>query len=148
MSNTNSPRLSVSGSLLPKLHILMSALTHSDQVLLGLLLLLVQGIVILVMEFVHEERATCPNHLKRLMRKADVTFCTHNIAQSVSVGTSSSSLNLQIKRTIDLSFRRSRCKSGALGAQVSIPCYRTECTQGLKTFPHVLRDTCLDDRIG
>ena len=49
-----------SGWMLPRLHILMSALTHSDQVFLGLPFLLVLGIVILVMEFVHEEeRATC-----------------------------------------------------------------------------------------
>ena len=52
----------VSGSMLPRLHILMSALTHSAQVYLGLPLLLELGIVILVMEYVNEEeRAMCPN---------------------------------------------------------------------------------------
>ena len=101
------------------------------------------------MEFMHEEeRATCPNHLKRLVQRAPVTFCTSNIAQSVSADTSSSSLTQQIQRTIDLSFQRSRCKSGAVGVQVSLPCYRAERTQALKTFPRVLRDTCLDVRIG
>ena len=127
----------------------MSALTHSNQVFLGLPLLLALGIVILVMEFMHEEeRATCPYHLKRLVRRAAVTSCTPNNAQSVSVDTSSSSLTLQIQRTIYLSFRRSRCKSGTVGAQVSLPCKRAERTQALKTFPRVLRDTCLDVRIG
>ena len=126
----------------------MSVLTHSDQVFLGLPLLLALGIVILVMEFMHEEeRTTCPYHLKRLVRRAAVT-CTPNIAQSVSADTSSSSLTLHIKRTIDLSFRRSCCKSGAVGAQVSLPCHRAERTQALKTFPRVLMDTCLDVRIG
>ena len=37
------------------------------------------------MEFMHEEeRATCPYHLKRLVRRAAVTSCTPNIAQSES----------------------------------------------------------------
>ena len=121
----------------------MSVLTHSDQVFLGLPLLLALGIVIIVMEFMHEEeRATCPYHLKRLVRGAAVTSCTPNIAQSESEDTSSSSLTPHIQRTIDLSFRRSRCKSGAVGAQVSLPCTRAERTQALKTFPRVLRDTC------
>ena len=128
--------------MLPRLHIFMSVLTHSDQVFLGLPLLLALGIVILVIDFMHEEeRATCPYHLKRLVRRAAVTSCTPNIAQSVSADTSSSSLTLHIQQTIDQSFRRSRCKSGAVGAQVSLPCNRAERTQALKTFPRVLRDT-------
>ena len=127
----------------------MSALTHSAQVFLGFPLLLALGIVIHVMEFMHEEEhAMCPNHLKRLLWRADVTSCTPNIAQSVSADTSSSSLTPQIQRTINLSFQQSRCKSGAVGAQVSLPCNRAEHTQALKTFPRVLRDTCLDVRIG
>ena len=44
-----------SGSMLLRLHILMSALTHSDEVFLDLPLFLVLGIVILVIEFLHEE---------------------------------------------------------------------------------------------
>ena len=72
----------------------MSVLTHSDKVFLGLPLLRVLGILILVMEFMHEEeRATYPYHLKRLVRRAAVTSCTPNIAQSVSADTSSSSLD-------------------------------------------------------
>ena len=127
----------------------MSVLTRSDQVFLCLPLLLALGIVILVMEFMHEEeRATCPYHLKRLVRRAAVTSCTPYIAQSVSADTSSSSLTLHIHLTIDLSFQRTRCKSGAVGAQVSLPCYRAERTQTLKTFPRVLRDTYLYVRIG
>ena len=135
------------GSMLPRLPIFMSVLTHSDQVFLGLPLLLARGIVILVMESMHEEeRATCPYHLKRLVRRAAVTSCTPNIAQSVSSDTLSSSLTPHIQ--IDLSFRRSRCKSGTVGVQVSLPCNRAERTQALKTVPWVLRDTCLDVRIG
>ena len=91
---TPNPHASLfSGSMLPRLHILMSVLTHSDQVFLGLLLLLAPGIVILVMEFMHEEeRATWPYHLKSLVWRAAVTSCTPNIAQSVSADTYSSSL--------------------------------------------------------
>ena len=129
--------------MLPRLHIFMSVLTHSDQVFLGLPLLLALGIVILVMELMHEEeRATCPYHLKRLVWRAAITSCTPNIAQRVSADTSSSSLTPHTQRTIDLSFQRSRCKSGAVGAQVSLPCNRAERTQALKTFP------CFDVRIG
>ena len=41
------------------------------------------------MEFMHEEEhATCPYHLKRLVRRAAVTSCTPNIAQSESEDTS------------------------------------------------------------
>ena len=99
-----------SGSMLLRLHILMLASTHSDQVFLGLRLRLVLGIVIHVMEFLHEEeRATCQNHLKCLVRRAAVPSCTPNIARSVSLGTSLSSPTPQIQLTIDLSFRRSRC---------------------------------------
>ena len=149
MSNIQSPRLSVQWIDAAKAAHFQSVLTHSDQVFLGLPLLLALGIVILVMEFVHEEeRATCPYHLKRLVRRAAVTSCTPNIAQSVSLDTSSSSLTPHIQLTIDLSFRRSRCKSGAVGAQVLLPCNRAECTQALKTFPLALMDTCLDVRIG
>ena len=108
VSNTQSPGASLfSGSMLPRLHIFMSALTHSDQVFLGLPLLLALGILILVMGMHEEERATCPYHLKPLVRRAAVTSCTPNIAQSLSADTLSSSLTLQIQRTIDLSFRRS-----------------------------------------
>ena len=148
---TPNPHTSLfSGSMLPRLHIFMSTLTHSDQqVFLGLPLLLALGIVILVMEFKHEEeRATCPNHLICLVQRAAVTSCTPDIAQSVSPDTSSLSLMPQIQWTIDLSFQRSRCKSGAVGDQVSLPCNRAERTQALKTFLRVLRDTCLDVRIG
>ena len=71
----NSQASLFSGSMLPRLHFFMSALTHSDQVFLRLPLLLALGIVILVMEFMHEEEcATCPYHLKRLVRRAAVTI--------------------------------------------------------------------------
>ena len=121
--------------MLPRLHIFMSDLTQSDQVFLGLPLLLALGIVILVMEFMHEEEpATCPYHLKRLVWRAAVTSCTPNIAQSVSAVTSSSSLTPQIQQTIDLSFWRSPCKSGVVGAQVSLPCNRAEHTLSRGSF--------------
>ena len=79
MSNTQSPRLSVQWIHAARLHIFMSVLTHSDQVFLGLPLLLGLGIVILVMEFMHEEeRAACPYHLKRLVWRAAVTLIMEN----------------------------------------------------------------------
>ena len=47
-----------------------------------------------------------------------------------------------------LSFLRSLCKSGAVGAQVSLPCNMAERTQALNTFPHVKGDTRLEVSIG
>ena len=141
MSDTQSPRLSVqwiNAAKAAHFHVSLNTLSPD---LLGLPLHLALGIVILVIEFMHEvERATCLYHLKRLAQRAAVTSCTPNIAQSVSTDTSSSSLTPHIQR--------SRCKSGAVGAQVSLPCNRAERTQALKTFPQVLRDTCLDVKIG
>ena len=149
MSNTQSPCLSVQWIDAAKAAHFYVSLNTIRPGLLGLPLLLALGIVILVVKFMHEEeRATCPYHLKGLVWRAAVTSCTSNIAQSVSADTSSSSLTPHIQRTIDLSFRRSRCKFGAVGAQVSLPCNRAERTQALKTFPRFLRDTCLDVRIG
>ena len=92
--------------MLPRLHIFMSVLTHSDQVFLGLPLLLALEIVILVIEFIHEEeRATCQYHLKRLVGRAAVTSCTPNIAQSESE-------NFHLKNTesakVTLNFKTSR----------------------------------------
>ena len=146
----NPPSFLFSGSMLPRLQIFMPALTHSNQVFLGLPLLLALGIVILLIEFMHEEeRATCPHHLKRLVRRAAVTSCTPNIAQSVSADTSSSSRTPQIQRTIDLSFRRSRCKSGAVGAQVfvhniNVTRYRYKCTtQNVAKLSACIQTKCI-----
>ena len=47
-----------------------------------------------------------------------------------------------------LSFLRSLCQSGAVGALVSLPCNRAERTQALNTFPQVKGDTCFEVRIG
>ena len=63
-----------SGPMLLRLHIFMSVLTHSDQVFLGLPLLLALGVVILVMEFVHEEEhVRCSN----LLRRSSLESCCH-----------------------------------------------------------------------
>ena len=116
---TRNPHASMfSESMLPRLHIFMSALTHPDQVFLDLPLPPVLGIIILVMEFVHEEEhVTCPNQLIRLLRRAAVTSCTPNIAQYVRshfvfIWTP------HIQRIIDLSFLLSHCKSSDKSFQI------------------------------
>ena len=87
------------------------------------------------MEYVHEEEcATCPNLLRCLVQGAAITSCTPNIAQSVSAVTLLSSRTPHIQRTIALSFQLSRCKSGAVCAQVSLLCNRAEWT-GVESFP-------------
>ena len=62
--------------------------------------------------------------------------------------TSSCGLTQQIQRIMALSFLRSLCKSGAVGAQVSLSCNRDERMQALNTFPRVKGDTCLEVSIG
>ena len=64
------------------------------------------------------------------------------------MGTSSCGLTPQIQWIMALSFLRSLCKSGAVGAQVSLPCNRAERMQALNAFPHVKGDTCLEVSIG
>ena len=144
---TSNPNASLfSGSMLPRLLIFMSALTHSDQVFLGLPLLLALGIVILVMELMHEEeRAKCPYHLKRLVRRAAVTSCTPNIAQSVfghfvTISDSADPADhWSVFPAKPLQVWCSRCP-GFTTMQFGR-------TQTLKTFPWVLTDTYLDVRI-
>ena len=64
------------------------------------------------------------------------------------MGTSSCGLTPQIWRIMALSFLPSLCKSGAVGAQVSLPCNRDKQMQALNTFPRVKGDTCLEVSIG
>ena len=59
-------------------------------------------------------------HLLRLERRASITSCTHSLAYNESMEISSWGLTPQIHRIIDLSFRWSRCKSGTVGAHVSL----------------------------
>ena len=107
------------------------------------------GMAILMIELVHElARTTCPYHLRHLVLEAAVTSCFPNFAYRVSIETSSWGFRPQIQRIINLSFRRSCCKSWADGAQVSLPYNRAEWTRALYTFPWVMRDTCLNIRIG
>ena len=95
-----------------------------------------------------EDRTACPYHLRRLERRAAVTSCIPSRAGNKSMKISSWGLTPQIHRTIDLSFRRSHCKSGAVRAHVSLPWRRAERTQESNTFPRTVRDLCLDVRIG
>ena len=67
-----------------------------------------------------EDRTTCPYHLRPLERKAAVTSCIPSLAHNKSLEISSCGLTPKIHRIINLSFRRSRCKSGAVGALVYI----------------------------
>ena len=62
--------------------------------------------------------------------------------------TSLCGLTPQIQRIMAHSFLRNLCKSGAVEAQVSLPCNRAEQMQALNTFPRVKGDTCLEVSIG
>ena len=107
------------GSMPPRLHTFTSALTHLDQDFLGLPR---SSTAILMIELMHEVAHTtsCPYHLRGLVLRAGVNSCIPNFAYGVSLETSSWGLTPQIQQIIDLSFRQSRCKSGADGAQVSL----------------------------
>ena len=54
------------------------------------------------------------------------------------MGTSSCGLTPQIQRILALSFLQSLCKSGAVGAQVSLPCNRAERMQALTLFHELM----------
>jgi len=57
----------------PRLHIVISFLTHADHVFLGLPRFLVPGSPNRVMELMHEvARCTCPYHLRRRVRRTAV----------------------------------------------------------------------------
>ena len=132
-----------------RLHISTSALTHTLQDFLGLQHPLGPGMAILVIEFVQEDaRVTWPYLLRCLVLSATATSWIPNFVYRVSMGTSSCGLTPQIQWIMDLSFLWSLCKSGAVGAQVSLPCNRAERMQALNTFPQVKGDTCLEVSIG
>ena len=96
----------------PRLQTLMSALTQSDHVFLGLPHTFEHGISILVTDLIQDEdRTTCPYHLRRLERRAAVTSCIPSLAHSKSMEISSWDLMPQIHLIIDLSFQQSRCES-------------------------------------
>ena len=113
----------LNGSVLSRLHTVMSVLTHSDQLFLGLPLPRRQGIFKFITVLMQEEDlAACPYHLSRLVRKASVTSWIPSLAHRVSVAISWSGLIPRIQRIIDLSFLLSLCRSVAVGAQLSLPC--------------------------
>ena len=120
------------GSMPSMLQAFMSAFTQSDNVSLGLPRAFEHGtdrldtdedsVTDLVTDLIQDEdRTTCQYHLRRLERTAAVPSCIPSHAHNKSMEISSCGLTPQIHRIIDLSFRRSRCKSGAVGAQVSLP---------------------------
>ena len=91
-----------------------------------------------------EDWTTCPYHRRRLERKAAVTACIPSLAHNKSMDIASCGFTLHINRIIGLSVRRSRCKSGAVGAQVSLPWRKAERTQSSNTFPRTVRDMCCE----
>jgi len=105
----------------------MLAFTLFNHVFLCLPRTFEHGTSILVTYLIQDEdRTTCPYHLRHLERKAAVSSCVPSLAHNKSMDISSCGLTPQIHRIIDLSFRRSRCKSPAVGAQVSLPWRRAE----------------------
>ena len=105
-----------------RLHIVISFLTHADHVFLGLPRSLVPGSPKRVMELMHEvARCTCPYHLRRRVRRTAVISSRSSFWRSTAQEISSSSFAPQIHLIMARSFLRSRCRSEAFGAQVSLP---------------------------
>ena len=90
----------------------------------------------------------CPGRCMCDMAIPSQTFSSNcwipNFVYRVSMGTSSCGLTLQIQRIMALSFLQSLFKSGAVGAQVSLPCNRDKGMQALNTFSRVKGDTCFE----
>ena len=82
------------------------------------------------------DRATCPYHLRRLELRAAVISCIPSLAHNKSMNISSLGSTPQIHRIIDLSFWRSPCKSGVVGAHILLPWRKAERSHtGVKHLP-------------
>ena len=144
----------LSNRLIPsRLHIVISFLTHADHVFLGLPRFLVPGTPNRVMELMQDARlqdahCTCPYHLRRRVRRTAVISPTSSFWWSTAEEISSSSFAPQIHLIMARSFLRSRCRSEALGAQVSLPWSIVHRTQAVNTLPRVLKEMCFEVRIG
>ena len=66
-------------------------------------------------------RCTCPYHLRRRVRRTAVISSRSSFWRSTAEEISSSSFAPQIHLIMARSFLRSRCRSEAFGAQVSLP---------------------------
>ena len=138
-----------SGEMSDRLHSFRSLITHSFHVFLGLPRPLRPATSISVIVFMHaEERCTCPNHLSRRARSTEVTSSIPNFASRTSEGVSSCGFVPQIHRIIARSLRRSRCRSDPFGAHASLPWSMANRTQAANNLPRVLKETCLDVRMG
>ena len=109
----------------------MSFLTHSFQVLRGRPRPLLPGtayLLALLMPPDSSDLQTWPYHLNLLVPKAEVISSSPSLDRRSAVGVLSIIRTLQILRIIALSVRCSRCKSGTVGAHVSLPWSRAERT--------------------
>ena len=127
----------LSNGLTPsRFHIVISFLTHADHVFLGLPRFLVPGTPNRVMELMQKvARCTCPYHLRRRVRRTAVISSTSSFWWSTAEEISSSSFAPQIHLIMARSFLRSRCRSEAFGAQVSLPWSIIDRTQAVNTLP-------------
>ena len=113
-----------------------SFLTHADHVFLGLLRSLVPGSSNRVMELMHEvARCMCPYHLRHRVRRTATISSRSSFWWSAAEGISSASFAPQIHLIMVRSFLRSRCRSEAFGAQVSLPWSIVYRTQAVNTLP-------------
>ena len=70
----------------PMLQAIMSALTQSDHIFLGLPHAFELGTSILVTDLIQDEdRTTCPYHLRRLERRAAVTSCIPEYEDNIMI---------------------------------------------------------------
>jgi hypothetical protein len=81
-------------------------------------------------------------------KSSPVTSCIPSLAQSNVVGVCSPGLVLHTQRIIALLFLWSLCRSPAVGAHVSLPCSNAEHMHASIALPIVVKDRCLDVRIG
>ena len=130
-------------------HKVTSSPTHADYVLPGPPRPPAPGTPNRVMELMQEvAHCTCPYHLRRRVRRTAVISSTSSFYWSTAEEISSSSFAPQIHLIMARSFLRSRCRSEAFGAQVSLPWSIVDRTQAVNTLPRVLKEMCFKVRIG
>ena len=123
----------------PRLHTVISFLTHADHVLPGPPWPLVPGTPNCAMELTHEAaRRTRPHHPRRRARRTAAIPPTSSPRRSTAEEIPSSSPAPQTHPTTARPFPRSRCRSEAFGAQVSLPWSIVDRTQAVNTLPRVI----------
>ena len=137
------------GSVSARPNSLISVLTHSDQVFLGLPFpvqpVSIKFVTDLIWDLAH---CTCPHHLSRPLRRTAIIPIMPSFLSSEDDGVSSWTLVPQIQQIMAQSLRQSRFRSKVFGLHVLLPRSIADQTQAESTLPCTLGEKCLEVRPG